>query len=149
MWLTLKLGKWTNWIITWSLLLVLLGACGTDGNTENATNNASQNKQTENETEEQEDTVLITISKDEGEETINEKEVAIEDGAILMEVMDENFELETEFEGEFIVSIEGIGPEEDEDVAWMYSVNDEMAEVGASEYVLEADDEVVFDLQGW
>ncbi|MFD1039494.1 DUF4430 domain-containing protein [Virgibacillus byunsanensis] len=97
--------------------------------------------------EENEGSVDITISKDNGEEIVTEKEVPIEDGAILMDVMQENFDIE-EDEG-FITSIEGEAPEEGEQKAWMFFVNDEMGAVGANELELQVDDRVTFDLQAW
>ena len=39
--------------------------------------------------------------------------------------------------------------QEDEKKAWMFFVNDEMAEVGAADYELSPGDHVVFDLQSW
>lgn len=142
-------NKWTKWLV--SLLLVggLLTACGTNEEPEDATNNQTQTSETEdsNEAEEETEEITITISKNEGEETIDEKTVSIEEDAILMDVMEENFDVETEFEGAFVASIDGVGPEEDEDIAWMYSVNGTPPNVGADEYELEPGDEVVFDLQ--
>ncbi len=148
----MDIKKIMKWFVTWSIIVALLGACGTSDNTEGATpKNDTQNNQTttEDETAEQEDMVLITISKNAGEETLDEKTVPIEEGALLIEVMEEHFDLETDFDGAFIVSIDGVGPEEDEEIAWMYTVNDEVAMVGANEYELEPGDEVVFDLQPW
>lgn len=128
----------------------LLSGCGTSDNTnKESTDSSNETEETEGTSEAQEDEIVIIISKDEGEETLEEKTVAIEDGAVLMEVMEENFELETEFDGEFITSINGVGPEDGEEIAWMYSVNGETPNVGASEYELEPGDEVVFDLQPW
>ena len=98
-------------------------------------------------TESQEEVIKVTISKDEGEEVLSEKEIEIEENAILMDIMKENYDIE-EDDG-FITSIDGVAPEEGEEKAWMYFVNDEMAMVGAAEYELEAGDNVVFDLQAW
>lgn len=134
------------------VLVALLGACGSnDGQEDTTTNDSTANSETEstNENEEESDEIEITISKNDGDETLDQKTVSIEDGAILMDVMEENFDLETEYEGAFVSSIDGIGPEEDEEVAWMYFVNDKTPNVGADEYELEYGDEVVFDLQPW
>lgn len=91
--------------------------------------------------------ISVTISEDEGEEVISEEDMDVEEGDILMDVMEEHYDIEEE-DG-FINSIEGVAPEEEEEKAWMYSVNDEMAEVGAAEYEVEADDDIVFDLQNY
>lgn len=102
----------------------------------------------ENATEEVvEESITITISEDEGEEVISEDDWDVEEGDILMDVLKDHYDIE-EDDG-FINSIEGVAPEEEEEKAWMYSINDEMAEVGAAEYEVEADDEIVFDLQSY
>lgn len=94
-----------------------------------------------------EGSITIIVSEEEADELYSEKEVTIEEDAILMDVMKENYDIE-EDDG-FITAIDGISPEEDEQKAWIYSVNDEEALVGAEEYELSIDDEVVFDLQSW
>ncbi|MEC5422427.1 DUF4430 domain-containing protein [Virgibacillus sp. C22-A2] len=135
-----------KWILRLASLLVVVGlltACGTDNESQEDAPEQSENNQAEEQSEE----VVITISENEGEEVITEKEITIEENAILMEVMKENFEIEEE--GGFINSIEGVKPEEDEQRAWMYFVNDEAALVGAQEYELTPGDKVTFDLQAW
>ncbi|MCP3032683.1 DUF4430 domain-containing protein [Halobacillus sp. A1] len=92
-------------------------------------------------------TVEIEISENEGEEVISNEEYTVEEGTVLMEVMEENYEVEQE--GGFINSIEGIAPEEDEQKAWIYTINGEDASVGAHEYELEDGDEINFDYQSW
>lgn len=128
----------------------LIAGCGTAENNETSGNEEEQTEeeQTQEETEElQEEKITVTLSLDDGEELIEEKEIPIEDGSILMDVMKEHFAVEED--GGFIQSIEGIAPEEDEEKAWMYFVNGEMATVGAAEYELSTGDEVTFDLQSW
>jgi len=122
--------------------LVLLSGCSNDS--------ASQNQEMEEsqETSEvQEDSITVTISEDEGAEVLTEKEIEIEEGAILMDVMKDNFDIKEE--GGFITAIDGVEANDEEQTAWMYFVNDEMAMVGAAEYELEAEDHIVFDLQAW
>lgn len=146
----MSLKKWSFWLVGLIFVGSLLSGCGTsDTENEDPTDSSVQTEETENASKVEENEIVITISKNEGEETLEEKTVAIEDGAILMDVMEENFDLETEFDGEFIASIDGVGPEDGEEVAWMYSVNGQTPNVGAGEYELEAGDEVVFDLQPW
>ena len=141
-----------KWFIRLASLLMVFGllvGCASDTNDQNNTNNnqIEQNQNNNNSSEEAEEVVTIIISKDQNDEVITEKEVVIEDGAILLDVMKEHFELEEE--GGFITSIEGIEQDEDEGKYWMYSVNDEQPPVGAGEYELSAGDQVNFDLQGW
>lgn len=144
-----------KWLLRFASVLLIIGimaGCSSDtGSDDNASEGAST--QTEEQTGEQdnieqnEDAVAITISKDDGEEVIDEKEVPIEADAILMDILKENFDVEEE-KG-FITSIEGVAPEKDEEKAWMFFVNDELASVGANEYELAPGDEVTFDLQAW
>lgn len=112
-----------------------------------ANNNGTDNSEGDNTEEASEVPISITISEDEGDEVISEEDVDVEEGDILMDVMEDHYDIEEE-DG-FIHSIEGVAPEEEEERAWMYSVNDEMAEVGAAEYEVEADDDIVFDLQSY
>lgn len=135
--------------LKWMLgsLMLMLGLLTGCGGADDVPQAPEENEESANPTEQAEETVTITLSEDEGEEVFEEKTVEIEDGAIVMDVMKENFDVEEE--GGFIDSIDGIAPEEGEEKSWMYFVNDEMAMVGAEEYELEAGDEVVFDLQEW
>ncbi|SDJ66712.1 DUF4430 domain-containing protein [Sediminibacillus albus] len=122
------------------LFAVLLTGCGGQEPNNNEQSETEQTGETENQ-----ESVMVTISENQGEKVIAEKEIAIEEGAILLEVMKENFEIE-ESDG-FITSIEGVSQNEDEGKYWMYTINGEMAEVGANEYELTPGDEVTFDLQ--
>lgn len=145
-----------KWLLYVSMVLALafvLGACGaSEEDTEstegtNADTETTEQAETEESGEQAEQTVAITISENEGENILTEKEVPFEEGALLLDVMKENFEIE-EQEG-FISSIDGVAPEEGEEKSWMYFVNDEMPSVGAAEYELQPGDEITFDLQAW
>lgn len=135
-------------------LLVLSGCTATEQNTGEQSSQTEENgNPTEQAVEEeqvseseQEETISITISENNQEEIIAEEEVPVEEGEILYEVMEENFDIEATEEG-FITSIEGVSQNEEEGKYWMYYVNGEMAEVGAQDYKLEPGDEVTFDLQ--
>ncbi|MBP1949527.1 DUF4430 domain-containing protein [Virgibacillus litoralis] len=135
-----------------SLLIVmgLLIGCGAEEQKQGQTNSQEEkNSASENAEEQSEEKVQITISKDKGSEYINEKEVAVKEGATLMEVMEENFQLETDFDNGFITSIDGVAPKDGEQKSWMFTVNGEMPKVGAKEYKLSPGDKVTFDLQAW
>lgn len=133
------------------LSLGLLFGCSND----QSTNDSSNNNKTENNASEnvsQEETaeiVTVVISKNNGEEIIEEKEIEIEAGkeVTVMDVMQENFEIETQFDGAFVSSINGVAASEEDKTAWMYSVNGEDAMVGANEFKLEPEDKIEFDLQ--
>ncbi|MBP2077824.1 DUF4430 domain-containing protein [Oceanobacillus polygoni] len=139
-----------KWIFQFAVIVMSVGllfGCSSDNNTNQntsvSTNNSSQSEEVA------EDSVRITISINEGEEYITEEVIEIEEGDILMDVMEENFYIETEYDGTFITSIERVAASEEEQTAWMFFVNDEMATVGASDYELSPGDVVVFDLQPW
>lgn len=144
------MNKWIMRLTALFFFIALLAGCGagqdTQENTQdNGTTEAPQEEQANNEAEQE--TATITISKNEGEELIAEDEVTIEEGAILMDVLKENFEVEEE--GGFINSIEGEVASEVEKMAWMYFVNDETASVGAAEYEVQPGDQITFDMQPW
>lgn len=133
--------KFIQLLFTLVLAAGLLLGCSND--TTEETDNTSTENQTQSE-ETQEQAVHITISEDNGEEVLSEKDIEIEEGAILMDVLKDNYEIEED--GGFITGIDGVTAEDGEEKYWMYEVNGEMAEVGANEYELEAGDDVVFDL---
>lgn len=126
------------------ILFLLIGFISGCATTENSETTTKEEKQVE---AVQEEKITVILSVDDGQEQIEEKEIPIEEGAILMDVMKEHFTIEEE--GGFIHSIDGIAPAEDEEKAWMYFVNGEMAKVGAQEFELSPGDEVTFDLQSW
>ena len=147
-----KMNKWLLRFASVLLIIGIMAGCGTDTGEKstddsNSTQTEEQSENQDNVAQDEEESVAITISKDEGEEIIDEKEVSIEADAILMDVLKENFEVEED--GGFITSIEGVAPKEDEEKAWMFSVNGEMANVGANDFELSPGDEVTFDLQAW
>ncbi|MFC4022906.1 DUF4430 domain-containing protein [Oceanobacillus longus] len=139
-----------KWILQVAVILMTVGlliGCSSEDNTEQNTS-VSTNETSDSE-EVAEDSVRVTISINEGEEFVNEQEIPIEEGDILMDVMEENFYIETDFDGAFITSIERVEASDEEQTAWMFFVNDEMPTVGANEYELSPGDIVVFDLQSW
>jgi hypothetical protein len=126
--------------------VLLFVGCGADDNNEEgavSTNDTEQNE----DNEAAEDTVLITISIDEGSEYVDEKEIPVEEGDILMDVMKQNFYVEEE--GGFITSIERVSAEDDEDKGWIFFINGETAMIGAEEYELSPGEEITFDFQAW
>lgn len=141
-----------KWMLQFGAIImaaVLLVGCSSNDETEQNTNTRVSTNDTSNTEEVAEDSVRITISINEGEEFVTEQEISIEEGDILMDVMEENFYIETDFDGAFITSIERVKASDEEQTAWMFFVNEEMPTVGANEYELTPGDEVVFDLQSW
>ncbi|NLP50984.1 DUF4430 domain-containing protein [Bacillus sp. RO1] len=131
-----------------TLLLTLTLAITGCANASNETNQTGNNE-TPAENQEQQESKLSTSIKltNQGDEVISEETVEFEEGESLMDVMDRNFDLTTGFGGDFIVGIDGLGSEEESDYYWNISVNGESLMVGASDYVLEENDEVHFDYQ--
>ncbi|MFD1360590.1 DUF4430 domain-containing protein [Lentibacillus salinarum] len=143
-----------KWWLPLAILLVVIGlmtGCGAGEENQTESNNGNLQTATNENTDGElsEDEIRITISQDNGKEYIDEKEIAIEEGAILMDVLQENFYVETEEDGQFITSIERVSAEEDEQKAWIFEVNGEKANVGAAEYELSPGDNVTFDYQAW
>lgn len=144
------MNKWILRFGAIAAVLLLLAACGADeGNEEDAGSEDAGSEQTEGNgvSEQNEDTVLITISIDEGKEYVDEKEIPIEEGEILMDVMKENFYVEEE-DG-FITSIERVSADEGEEKGWIFFIDGEMAMVGAEDYELSPGEEITFDFQEW
>src|SRR5699024_9828076 len=138
----ISLSKIKIYILFISALLIFLPACSSADNspTKDATNQ---------ETSEQTEKATLVISKDKGEEVIKTKDVDIKKEDILLDVLEEHFDVETDEEGSFITSIEGIKAKKGEQKALIYTVNDEMGTVGADQYKLQPDDKVEFDFQEW
>lgn len=112
----------------------ILAGCGT------AEEPKQQNQQAEQKTEQQ---VTVTLTED-GKE-ISSKEVSFEEGDSLMDVMKENFDVEDD--GGMITSIDGHSQDKGENKYWLYTVNGEMAQVGAADLKLSEGDEIAFNLQ--
>ncbi|MGR9049881.1 DUF4430 domain-containing protein [Halobacillus faecis] len=130
--------KWNTVLTAMILAVAVLAGCGTQEEKETS---ATQEEQV------QEVTVQVQVSKNNGEEMMAEDEITVEEGTTLMEVMEDNYEVE-QSEG-FINSIEGIAGNQEEKMAWMYTINGDEAMVGANEYEVEDGDEIVFDYQSW
>ncbi|WP_067725398.1 DUF4430 domain-containing protein [Oceanobacillus damuensis] len=139
-----------KWMLMFTVIILsaglLIGCTSEDDTNQNTSVSTNETSDTEQVAE---DSVRITVSINEGEEFVTEEEIEIEEGDILMDVMEENFYIETEFDGTYITSIERVAASDEDGTAWMFFVNDEMPTVGASEYELSPGDKVVFDLQSW
>ncbi|WP_099362680.1 DUF4430 domain-containing protein [Fredinandcohnia onubensis] len=130
------------------LSLGILFGCSNDPSTNESSNNNTAETVDKEETAE---IVTVVISKNNGEEIIEEKEIKIESGkeVTVMDVMQANFDIETQFDGAFVASINGVAGSEEEKTSWFYSVNGEEAMVGANEFKLEPEDKIEFDLHKW
>ncbi|MYL59929.1 DUF4430 domain-containing protein [Virgibacillus halodenitrificans] len=108
------------------LIICLLAGCG------------EENSKKEN-------TVLITISKDNGNEYLHEKEISVEKGNNLLDVMMNNFYVETNSRNDEITSIERLSKEENKGKQWYYTVNGEVTTENPKNYEPEPGDKIVFD----
>jgi hypothetical protein len=124
-------------IILTALMMVLVG-CGTT-----ETKKSSDQPKTE-ETKKQQVTVKIT--KENGKEKVTEKKADIKDQETVMDVMKNNFKIETQYDGAFISGIEGVNGNEQEKTSWFLSVNGKEAMKGAKDIKLQPGDVVEFDL---
>ncbi|TMN20709.1 DUF4430 domain-containing protein [Lentibacillus cibarius] len=140
------MNKWLLHIATLLFIAVFAVGCSADEAEQSQSDNQTQQTEENGDMEEQnEDIVRITISKDHQQEYINEKEIEIEKGAVLMDVLKENFYVKTAPDGQ-ITSIERVAPKEDEEKVWTFTVNDEVPNVDATAYELSPGDQVSFDL---
>lgn len=89
-------------------------------------------------------TINLSIPDEEIEET---HEFQTEDGAILLDVMQANFDIVDD--NGFFTSIDGYEQNEADSKYWLFDINGEMAEVGAGELELTEGDVVDWSLAGF
>lgn len=128
------------------MLFVFTGCAG-----ETPVKKNTEQQTVENQSTEEESKATIEVSKDEGSEILSTKEVVFSDGDVLMDVLKENYDIETDATGSLIIGIDGVKPSDDEEdkKGWIYTVNNEMASVGAKEYEIKDGDQINFDFQAW
>lgn len=128
------------------LLLMVMGACANTAEEPKKeisnSEQAAENKETAEETK-----ATVALTKNNMEEEVDSKEVAIKEGQTLMDVMKENFEVEEA--GGFINGIDGIKASESEKTYWHLVVNGEDAMTGANEIELKDGDKIEFDLRNY
>lgn len=89
--------------------------------------------------DDQDNAIEVTISVAIPDEDYSDSaSYKIEEGALLLDVMKENFEVEDD--NNFITSINGYQQDPDDNKWWLFDLNGEMAEVGAHELELEDGD---------
>ncbi|MEI4282302.1 DUF4430 domain-containing protein [Tetragenococcus halophilus] len=86
--------------------------------------------------------ITATVEIEDEDQTVDEKEIETTTDETLMEVMQDNFDIEED--SGMITTIEDIEQDEDENMYWTYTINDEMVNTGAEETTLEDNDQVVF-----
>lgn len=129
---------------TFSSLALLLAtstlvACAPNKESQTAQETTTQTTVVENEQTAQASFVITTADKS------TEKLVTFEVGDSVMDALEDHFQVEEE-DG-MVTSIDGVSQDASKNTYWMYKVNGEMAEVGADQYELKADDKVEFYLE--
>jgi uncharacterized cupredoxin-like copper-binding protein len=121
--------------------MIIVSGCGQaeKENSATKTENTKEDKQ-------KQETVTVELTKDNGKEKVEQKEVAIKDGETVMEVMKREFEVKTMFDDSFISGINGIEGSESDKTSWFFSVNGKEAMKGAKEIKLKKGDKISFDL---
>ncbi len=94
----------------------------------------------------QEVTVMVTIQVD-GEAVFENVELKAHEGDMLLDIMKEQFDVE-EKDG-FVTAIEGHQQDEAANKFWMFDVNGEMAPVGAAEFKVSDQDNVLWKLEAF
>ena len=130
-----------KWLLLLASTLVLVG-CGQTTQTEET---ASTPVESSEQAVLAEVTVSVTVDGEEIDE--GEQVLEVEEGAILLDVMKEHYELE-EADG-FISAINGYEQDEEAGKYWLFDLNGEMAEVGAAELELSDDDLVEWKLEAF
>ena len=123
---------------------VLLVGCGNQATDAPAETDAAETESVEVVAEEKIVTVAVYVDGESVEDL--EKEVAVEEEQSVLEIMDEYYEINGADEG-FISAIEGYEQDDAEGLYWMYYVNEEMAAVGAADYIPEESDAIEWKLE--
>ena len=102
----------------------------------------------------EDNTTEIIISKDFGNEQVLRKTTSFEENDSVLDVMKENFEIETAYGGGFVNSINGLksgftGVGSKQKLDWFYYVNGTLAQIGADDYRLKQNDIVIWDYHDW
>jgi hypothetical protein len=134
--------KTSNLILSLLMAGILMTGCGIS-ETQDSTNGSE--KQVESSTaKEKSKEVSANVKVLVAGEEVEDVELAVDNGVILLDAMKENMIIE-ETDG-FINSINGVEQSEKDNKFWVYTVNDEQATVGANEYELLDGDQIVWEL---
>lgn len=129
------------WFLT---LAVFLGACSTTTAPENnSANTATTAETTDSAAKEQLAVTVNVVVEDEAVPELT-KDLKVEPGSSVMDVMEENYEIE-ETDG-FLSAIEGYEQSKEDNEWWMYQVNGEDADVGAADFEVHDGDEITWTL---
>lgn len=116
--------------------LILTGCQG-------GSDSSSETSESSSTVESKEATIQATVKIEKDGEETNSKTVEVKEGTSLMEVLEEDFEVETSSDG-FVTAIDGTKQDDTEGKYWTFTINGDWGEKGASDTILEDGDEVVF-----
>ncbi|GMA07971.1 hypothetical protein GCM10025886_11220 [Tetragenococcus halophilus subsp. flandriensis] len=103
---------------------------------------AADTSEATSQTSQAQEEITATVEIEDEDQTVDEKEIETTTDETLMEVMQDNFDIEED--SGMITTIEDIEQDEDDNMYWTYTINDEMVNTGADETTLEDNDQVVF-----
>lgn len=92
----------------------------------------------------QEESMVVVTVLNVDDDVVVENEVIFEEGEVLMDVMEREFELDKD--GEFITGIEGETQSADDNIWWVFEVNEEMVTESADTFELTDGDYVEWKL---
>lgn len=139
----------SNYLVIFIItIMLILTGCQSNFSPTQDEEKLEQSESIEN-VEKQTEKATIILSENDGGNILNKEEINFKKNAILMDVMKENFEVESDEKETFIEGLNGVKAKKGEQKAWIYSVNGETASVGVSEYKLKDGDKVEFDFQEW
>lgn len=94
------------------------------------------------------DEAAVLVTRDCGEEVLVER-TDVPAGQTALQTLDRVADVETESGGKFVTAIEGIAGDDKKKLAWLYYVNGEPAEKGATEVKLAPGDVEWWDLHNY
>lgn len=102
--------------------------------------------------------LTILVTRDYGREIIEEKTIVPNDDDTVMDLMQDNFDVETAYGGGFLNSINGLASgytgegnssKKGRKMDWFYYINGVMAEVGADQYNAKDANTISWDFHDW
>lgn len=129
-------------VIGISLFSLLLTGC---------VNNEENSKQDDTDKADTDELVTVEFEFDIDDDIYNideskiNKTVELSEDTSLLNAMREQYDVKDE-EG-YITSIEGYEQTQEKNAYWLYEINDEFAQVGAAEYILEDGDVISWELE--
>lgn len=132
--------NWFRMLAIMMLALVLaLTGCSENKNSGQTEDIAASQQQKDQEEQH------IVVKIQDGKKVISEKEIKIEKGDNLLDIMKENFKIEEE--DNFVTSIDGVAQDEKKGKYWVFEINGKAVNEGAHLTEVKNNDEVVWMLK--